>query len=115
MPLYGVIETASRSGWGTERRLVEGGSQCFGERARRTKGKSGKNGRVDVVRAEEREEAERFAKTPAGRARTAREEGARLFQITLPLSKSSTFHVSMVGVLAKSEESVHEKRRIRAR
>ena len=56
---------------------------------------------------EERKQAEKFAKTAAGQARAARNAGASIFQIALPLSKTSADVVAMVGAFTATQDSQH--------
>jgi len=57
--------------------------------------------------AEERRKAEEFAKTPAGQARAARAAGAKLFQISLPLSQTTGQTVAMMTAFATTTTTEH--------
>lgn len=59
------------------------------------------------LREEERRRLWEFLQTPAGQARTAREKGQQIFQIVLPLSKTTANVVSMVGAFTHTENSEH--------
>ena len=81
------------------------------------KKKDKKTSRLDVERQklEERKQAarmeqetrrteEEFADSPAGKARAAREAGAKLFQLDLPLSKTKPIVVPMIGAFTRAKK-----------
>jgi hypothetical protein len=53
---------------------------------------------------EKRKKEAAFAKTPAGRARSAKASGMKIFQIDIPLSKTRAFTLAMEGAFADSTE-----------
>lgn len=52
-------------------------------------------------------EAAAFAKTPAGKARAAKAAGMAIFQIDVPLSRTTGETVAMIGAYAHSTETVN--------
>lgn len=57
--------------------------------------------RIKLEREKRKKEAA-FAKTPAGQARAAKAAGMKIFQIDIPLSKTRTSTIPMVGAFANS-------------
>lgn len=58
-------------------------------------------------REAEQSKAAAFAKTPAGQARAAKNAGSKIFQIALPLSKTSADVVAMLGAYTSTKDSQH--------
>jgi hypothetical protein len=56
------------------------------------------------IESQKRREAEKFAKSPPGRAQAAKEKGARIFQISIPLSKTTANVVPMIGAFTQGRE-----------
>ena len=56
---------------------------------------------------EELRRAEKFAKSPAGKARAAKMAGAKIFQFAAPLSKTSADVVAMMGAFTSTKDSQH--------
>lgn len=60
-------------------------------------------------RAEEkRRQAERFAKTPAGKAKAAYDAGATIYQLSLPLSETSAHVVPLAGAYTHKKDQAHD-------
>lgn len=63
---------------------------------------------------EARRADEAFAATPPGQARAARKSGATIFQVDIPLSKTTGETVAMVGAFARSTPTTDCSRLIQA-
>ena len=53
----------------------------------------------------EKAAADEFAQSPAGRARTAKQAGAKIFQVDFPLSYTSPRFIDLVGSYARSSKT----------
>lgn len=74
------------------------------EKAKLAKAELQEAQRLDV---EKRLAEERFAQTPAGHAKAARDSGSRIFQLALPLSKTTGYTRAMTGAYARTATEEH--------